>query len=660
MPANINQNNVFEKDLSGFDVALISYAVVFWLGVIYYATTQQMPRGQFGVAFLGGAALIIVLRDFGPSWVERNYLDIAVLGAVTTIVLITTVYFFGEYDALVVTRIGFATDLDYQMAIPIVTIIMYLTYREFGLPFVIVILFTLFYGFYGSIFPGVFSHGGLELNRILQVLVTDMSGIYGRLNRLVAAWIALFLLFAGLMQAYGAFDLVLRVAFHTGKYIKSGVAQTAVIASMIIGSINGSATANTGITGSITIPLMKESGMEPRTAAAIESVASNGGQLLPPVMGASAFLMAGLLGLPFIDIIIAGTVPALIFYASVVAAVHYTSVREIGDYEMAKKRGDYFDDTLSKKRIAIESARFLLPIFVLVYLLGVARWTIQTSALLTCLAMFITGISVPILETPSIEGLKTALGQTLEGAKVGAIGLAPIAIVIAGINAMVDVLITTGMPNKLTLAIVELSGGVILLAIIAGIAICIILGLGMPTSAAYLIVALLVAPTYISQFAVPELASHFFVFYAASLATITPPIATGIVVAAGIAGANFWSTASKAIQMSVHLFLLPVMFIYNPQTISATISVELLASGALGTIGAVGIIYGLNKPRFELRVPYRRIMQGLYVAVGTVTMVHPNQIFRVAALIFLTMMFLAERQFSSIPAILIEPGRSGG
>jgi len=373
MPANINQNNIFEKDLSGFDVALISYAFVFWIGVIYYAITQQMPRGRFGVAFLGGSALIIVLRDFKSSWEKRKYLDLAILGAVTTIVLITTVYFFTEYNALIVTRIGFATNLDYQMAIPIVSVILYLTYREFGLPFATVILFTLFYGLYGSIFPGVFSHGGLEFNRILQVLVTNMSGIYGRLNRLVAAWIALFLLYAGLMQAYGAFDLILRVAFHTGKYIKSGVAQTAVIASMIIGSINGSATANTGITGSITIPLMKESGMEPRTAAAIESVASNGGQLLPPVMGASAFLMAGLLGLPFIDIIIAGTVPALIFYASVVAAVHYTSVREIGDYDMKAKRSDYFNDTLSKKRIALESTRFLLPVFLLVYFLGVAR-----------------------------------------------------------------------------------------------------------------------------------------------------------------------------------------------------------------------------------------------------------------------------------------------
>lgn len=659
MPANINQNNVFERDLSRFDVALIVYAVVFWLGVIYYAATQQMPRGQFGVAFLGGAALIIVFRDLGPAWEERNYLDLAILGTVTTIILVTTVYFFTEYEALVATRIGFATDLDYRMAVPIVTAIMYLTYREFGLPFAIVILFTFFYGFFGSIFPGVFSHGGLEYNRILQVLVTDMSGIYGRLNRLVAAWIALFLLYAGLMQGYGAFNLVLRIAFHTGKYIKSGVAQTAVIASMIIGSINGSATANTGITGSITIPLMKESGLEPRTAAAIESVASNGGQLLPPVMGASAFLMAGLLGLPFIDIIIAGTVPALIFYISVVIAVHYASVREIGDHEMAEKRDEYFDDTLSKRRIVLESGRFLLPIFLLVYLLGVAGWTIQTSALLTCLAMFITGVSVPILETPSTEGVKIALGQTLEGAKIGAVGLAPIAIVIAGINAMVDVLITTGMPNKLTLAIVELSGGVLLFAIIAGIAICIMLGLGMPTSAAYLIVALLVAPTYISEFAVPELASHFFVFYAASLATITPPIATGIVVATGIAGANFWSTASKALQLSLHLFLLPVMFIYNPQTISATISLELLMSGALGTIGAVGIIYGLNKPRFNIRVPYRRIMQVLYVIGGTITMVHPDQMIRAAALVFILGLFLAERQIDSVPAVLIDAESSG-
>jgi TRAP transporter 4TM/12TM fusion protein len=632
---------VVESESRWLENALIVVSTVFWLGVMFVAWQQPLPRGQFTVVFMGGIVLIVLLRDLNESVTASNRFDAALLVLIGTISTVTTVYFYVEYFPLIQTRVGYGTDLDYVMAAIIVAVIFYLTAREFGIPFLMVILFTVGYGYFGSYFPGILNHAGLSETRMLETMVLNMEGVYGRLSRLVAAWIALFLLYAGLLQAYGAFDLVLRLSIYVGRYIRSGVAQTAVIASMIIGSVNGSATANTAITGSITIPLMKESGIRSPTAGAIESVASNGGQLIPPVMGASAFLMAGVVGVPYIDIVIAGIIPALIFYISVVIAVHYTVVYEMADDDVSgEQENDQFEEDLTPATIVVETVKFLGPMLLLVYLIGVLGYTIQTSALYTVLAMILTGAGFPLLRSTNWETLVEVGKQTIHGFKLGAIGLAPIAIVISGINAMVDVLITTGMAQVITLAIVDLAGGVLLLAIIFGMLICIVLGLGMPTSAAYLIVALLVAPTFINTFLVPDLAAHFFVFYAASLATITPPIATGIVVATGIAGSGFWATAKKAVKLSAHLFLLPVMFIYNPEVISPNLSLDMLFTGALGLFGAIAIIYGMNKPNLGLLQWQYYATQSVYVVLGTIIMVHYNDVLKLGALAAVVLFYI--------------------
>jgi TRAP-type uncharacterized transport system fused permease subunit len=292
--------------------------------------------------------------------------------------------------------------------------------------------------------------------------------------------------------------------------------------------------------------------------------------------------------------------------------------------------------------------RFLPPMLILVYALGIARWTVQSSALYTCASMVLLGVGMPLISEPTVATVKDGINETLNGFKFGALSLAPIAIIIAGINGLVDVLMISGMPGILTIAIVDLSGGILFLAIIAGICICIILGLGMPTSAAYLIVALLVAPTYISEFGVAELPSHFFVFYSASLATITPPIATGVVVASGIANADFWPTAKKAMQISAHLFFLPVMFIYNPQTISSTLSLNSIFSGLLGLFGAISMIYALNKARPDLRWMTKRPLQISYIILGALMMASPNQYLRVVSLAICLVIFAVEKWHKGI------------
>lgn len=615
------------------DRTLLVTSVILWIVVLYYAVTRSIPRGRYGVLFLG-IALTIYILDNSENLMEdldtNSIFTLALYFICLVAILSATIYFYQNYEVLNTIRVGFATDIDYIMAVAIFLPVLYLTYRSYGLPFASVMIAALVYAYFGSYFPGVFQHTGLTWQRMLQLIATDLSGVYGNLNALMAAWIALFLLYAGLMQGYGAFDLIFRISSKLANYTKSGVAQSAVIASMIIGSVNGSGTANTGITGSITIPLMKEGGLRSETAGGIESVASTGGQILPPIMGAGAFLMASIISVPYSNIILAALFPAIIFYGSTVVAVHYATINDLREQAFDVDMSDHLEVKTSRE-VALEGVRFGIPFIILIYTLVVAQFTIITSALYACVSMFITGVGVPIIRSPSLTTLYTQLISTLDGLKIGATITASIAIIVAAINAIVDVLLTTGIPSTLAVTLSQLAGGSLILALIISMIICIIMGLGMPTSASYLVVALLVAPALVEQFGIPELATHFFVFYAAILATITPPIATGVAVASGIAQTGFWRTAKEAIKIGAPLFLLPFTFIYHPEIVTPNITLQTVFSGLLGLAGGISVVYGFNNPNTISKFGY--INSVSYICLGLVIMIHPDTVWRLAALI---------------------------
>lgn len=628
------------------DRLLLVLAIALWIPVLHYAVTQSYPRGQFGVLFLGIALITYMfsdaenlIEDFGYRKIPTVVLYVASLVAV----VVATVYFFQNFSDLQNLRIGWATDTDYLMAILIFLPVVYLTYRAFGLPFVSVVVTALIYARFGPYFPGIFGHTGFSDTRMLQIIATELGGVYGSLNELMAAWIALFLLYAGLMQAYGAFDLIIRISARISKYIRSGVAQSAVVASMIIGSINGSGTANAGITGSVTIPIMKEGGLPPETAGGIESVASTGGQILPPIMGAGAFLMAAIIGIPYSSIVLAAIIPAIIFYVSIVVAVHYATLNNIDEDEDA--RIDLGEDleVKSRQELLLEGIRFGVPFLVLVFVLVVIQYTIITAALYTTIAMFVFGVGIPIIKSPTGSTVLEMGAQTLDGLKIGAAITAPIAIIVASINAIVDLLLATGIPSSLAITLAQLSGGVLLIALILAMIISIILGLGMPTSAAYLVVALLVAPALVSQFGIPEIAAHFFVFYAAILATITPPIATGVAVASGIAQAGFWKTSREALKIGAPLFLLPFMFVYHPEIITPQITLATIISAAIGLCGAVALVYGFNNPNTGVHIGY--VNSAVYIVAGLLIMLYPSNFVRLAVLAFAVAYYVVADSF---------------
>jgi len=254
---------------------VVSFSIPFWMIVMWYSYTQLMPRGQYAVAFLGGILGLYVISELDEPLIERNWLEVGLLVGSGLISLATSGYLFVNYQSVAVYTVGRASEPQLAMAFAFTLAMIYLTWRSFGITFLAVVLIGIGYGFAGPFMPGALSHGGLSGTRMLRILVVSVDGFYGFLTRLVAAWIALFLLYAGLLKAYGAFDLILRIAVRSAKYVDSGIAQTAVVASAVIGSVNGSQTANAGMTGSFTIPLMmKENGIKPETAGGIEAVAS--------------------------------------------------------------------------------------------------------------------------------------------------------------------------------------------------------------------------------------------------------------------------------------------------------------------------------------------------------------------------------------------------
>lgn len=663
-------------------------SVAFWLIIIWHLYSQSMTRARYGILFMGSILILYVVNELAEDSDSRG--DILLLVGCAAILFANTYHFYTDFNTVYTIRSGWALDYEYGLAAGLVGTILYLTWREFGRIFVTLLAGTIIYARFGYFVPGFFGHGGVRNEFILRTLVTDVGGFYGSITQITAAWIAPFLLFGGLLLAYGAFDLILRLAIRSSRYIRSGVAQTAVISSAIIGSINGSYAANAGMTGSITIPTMKDSGISGKNSAGIEAVASTSGQVLPPVMGAAAFVMASFLGIQYVDVLVAGILPAAVFVCCIIIGVHYTALRDTG--EQTLEFDEFFEESLSVTEKVAEGLRFGVPLIVLIYFLGIAQYTVMSAALITVITMIIIGILTPIIKSvhhaaagnkswfedldsepssstgqalaqlPSfvrrlllfspVYALGLGIRETIDGFEQGATILAPIAIIIVAINGVVDLFMTTGIPSALALAMIELSGGYLIIAVTLAMIISIISGVGMPTVAAYVVVSILVAPTLVSDFGIPEITAHYTVFYATILAGITPPVAPAAIITSGIAKADFWRTCETALRIAAPLFVLPISFVYHPEIVSVTIVSGDIASAAIILAGGVAIIIGLNYPFAVSRNKRYPLRTGIMVC-GIVTMIHPSLIIQllsavVAGGLFFVNQFFVQRTGASL------------
>jgi TRAP transporter 4TM/12TM fusion protein len=536
-------NSEAEKQGDGFfSLATVVYSIglaaaLFHLYAAQVGTIFGMFQRSIHWMFMG--ALIFLLFPTGQGW-GRRWVDLLFIG----LSLLAGCYLLTNYEDIAF-RLGSPTPWEIFLGAATILLVLEATRRAVGWPIVGVAILSIFYAYFGYLLPGIFGHRGYSLTRIISHLYLTTEGIYGVPLGASASFIILFIIFGAFLDKCGATKFFIDLAFTLTGRTLGGPAKTAIVSSGLIAMISGSAAANVVTTGTITIPLMKRTGYRPFVAGAIEALASSGGQIMPPVMGAGAFIMSELTGIPYVKIMAAALCPALLFYFSLYQMVHYEAGK-MGLQPLTEER-----PPLGK--VLKEKGHLFLPILLLIFLMIAGRTPNQS-----CFFAVVSVVLVSWMRRETRMGGKKILGALADGAR-GAIMIAA-ATACAGI--VIGMITLTGIGLAFSSIVISLSHGYLLLALIFTMVASIILGMGIPTAAAYIIVAILGAPA-LMQLGVPEIAAHLFVFYFAIISAVTPPVALAAYAGAGIAKAPPMKTALYATLFGLYKFLLPFIFIYN-------------------------------------------------------------------------------------------------
>ncbi len=466
-------------------------------------------------------------------------------------------------------RQGFPTLLDSVFGIVLIIIVLDACGRAMGWAIPLMSVLCLAYALLGQYVSPPLNAPELSFLEVVAISTTNLTGIYGRLLAVSAIFIFLFVIMGGIIQVTAASRFFSAVGNLAARTMRGGPAMSAVVTSGLLGSTIGSASANVAVTGVFTIPLMKKMGYRPFEAAAIESAASNGGQIMPPVMGSVAFLMSEFTGIPYFTIAVASLLPALFYFLSVGIYVQLIAMKR--DFHPVQVEFGW----PQIRELLTTAPAFLLPIIVIValFLRGFSPMFVAFWAVVTC---FVLGLVTP--------GKKPSLREWIQGITSSARSAATIAISLAAVGLVVEMLIQTGLAIQLPGLVESWSRGNLPLALVLVAVSSIILGMGMPTASAYIIVAIAAAPVLV-RMGLPLLPAHLFVLYFATISLITPPVAGGVVVACRLAGSGYLRTALEATKVAIAGFLGPFIFVTTP--------IFLLQPGGELVQGIVKIIAGL-------------------------------------------------------------------
>ncbi|MDT0682567.1 TRAP transporter fused permease subunit [Roseicyclus sp. F158] len=470
-------------------------------------------------------------------------------------------------------------------------LILELTRRVAGLALVVISAIFLVYVFAGQYLPGFLNSPPIEWTRFFSQVYTD-AGILGPTTAVSSTYIILFIIFAAFLQASKVGDYFVNFAFALAGKARGGPAKVAIFASGLMGMINGTSAGNVVATGSLTIPLMKKVGYKKKTAGAIEAAASTGGQIVPPIMGAGAFIMAEITGIPYTEIAIAAIIPAILYFVSVYFMV---------DFEAAKlgMEGMHEDEIPSARALAKKCFLFL-PIVILIVALFMGYSVIRAGVYATLAAVVVSWL------TRHRMGPR-AVGKAFELAGIMSIQIIAVC-ACAGI--IVGVISLTGVGARFSSLLLGLADASQLLALFFAMCISILLGMGMPTTAAYAVAASVVAPGLV-QLGIPALTAHFFVFYFAVLSAITPPVALASYAAAGISGANAMETSTASFKIGIAAFIVPFMFFYNSAILMDGTWFEIARAGLTAVVGVFLLSAGVQGWFFGARAGW--IVRGLAV-----------------------------------------------
>ena len=456
------------------------------------------------------------------------------------------VYVFIRY--LPWTATGFMpTTLDVVMGTILIFLVLECSRRISGPALTILAILFLLYGLFGRQFPGVFRHRGYSWVRITQYLTMDISGIYGTSVKVSSTFIVLFIIFGEVMNKCGMGQFFNDIANALAGHTMGGPAKVAVLASGFLGSINGSAVANVVTTGTFTIPLMKKTGYSKEFAGAVEATASVGGQLLPPIMGAAAFVMAETLGVKYPVIIRAAVLPALIYYLGIIIQVQMRA-------EKQNLKGIPKELLPKAGQVMRERGHLLIPIVFLLYMLIFSGKTVIVSAFWTIVVTIVVAQLRPIS--------RMSLKDLAEAFAAGAKSTVSVAIACACVGIIVGVAAQTGFALNVASTIISIGQQSIFLTLLFTMVTCMILGMGLPSIPSYLITATIAAPALV-ELGVPALSAHLFCFYFAMFANLTPPVALASFAAAGLSGGNPMKTGIASVKLALGGFIIPFMFVFN-------------------------------------------------------------------------------------------------
>ena len=619
-----NNNQKLSGIFKGMSFQMTLYTLVcalYTLGLLAFAILMFETREELIFLYLPLSFIILLINPTGKIrlWSGKIPQKILLLLMIGSLV-ITAFYFRSEYESLIYERLGNYAFADYFFGVILIIFTFYLTLSEYGKAIPLLALIALIYAYWGNLFSGFLYHQGMSITRIIAVSSTEFSagdGVLGSLPQIGITWIAIFSIYAGVAFAFGVLDYIMKVSYNFFLKYRYGVPQIAVVASLIFGTFSGSGAANVAGTGSFTIPLMKKYGIPPHIAGAIESVASSGGQVMPPVMGAAAFLMASYLGMYYWQIALLGFLPAIIFYVCVGLSVYLLSLQFMKN--IASEKGDSKQAKLTAADI-LQGLPLVISIIVLFVAMAVFLLDVMVAGFFMILSFLATWIILQLFRL-SVQEKSTLIvfcEKMLEGLRKGAEGTASITVMLSCIGIIVAVLIQSGLAQKLSFAIVDMAGGnkVLLILLVTGL--CILFGMACTTVATYILTVTLAAPVLLDM-GVPLLITHFFVFYVSTLGLITPPVAPCCAVASGLAKADFLKICWYSIKIGFPLFILPLGF-YNNQAFL------LFGSGTFAailfiTLGMFALTFGINLPFQGIQSLLRKMV---YAACGLVTIFLPH------------------------------------
>lgn len=594
-----------KREMSGFWGYIINgICILFAAFQLYTATFGILDAHlQRAIHLAFGFLLIFLLYPTRQSWSKRKMNPIDVIFAVVS--ACSSMYIVVNYNELVL-RAGMNTETDFIVGLIGTVMVFEAARRVVGWPMIIVAFVFLLYAFFGPYVPGIMAHRGVGLEEMFDHLFFTTEGIFGTPMGVSSTFIYLFILFGAYLEATGLGKFFIDLANAIAGWAAGGPAKVAVLSSGLMGTVSGSSVGNVAGTGSFTIPMMKKLGYRPAFAGAVEAAASTGGQLMPPVMGAAAFLMAEFVGVPYFDVVKAAVIPAMLYYIGVWLGVHYE----------AKKfglKGTPRDQLPKFKDLFLEKGHLAIPLIVIIYLL-VSGYTPMRAAL--------AAIALSIICACLRKSTRISFKQIVQGLIDGSKGVLGVLIACATAGIIIGVVTKTGVGLKVATALLDLAGGKLLPAMFFTMITSLILGMGVPTTANYVITSTIAAPALI-QMQVPVLAAHMFAFYFGIVADVTPPVALAAYAGAGIAGANPMRCGVIAAKLAIAAFIVPYIFVLAPELlmINAT-AFTITYSGLTAIIG----MWGVSMSMIGFCQNLLSLPQRIAFLIGGVCMIIPGTI----------------------------------